>query len=176
MRVMSGSLKGRQVEVPPGEIRPIMDKMRESLFMILGDLAGRSFLDLFAGSAVVALEAYSRGARPVFCVEKDPGKRRTIRKNIADLDPPVQLRLEPVERFVLRNKDPFDVIYLDPPFSYRFRRDLLRKLARSGCIHEKSVVAIHVPKSDPLPEQIDSLEIHDQRRFGGSLLYFLWKR
>ena len=52
-----------------------MDRMRESLFSILGDLSGRSFLDLFSGSGLVGLEAASRGADPVDLVEKDPGKK-----------------------------------------------------------------------------------------------------
>ncbi|MFW6253274.1 MAG: RsmD family RNA methyltransferase, partial [bacterium] len=62
MRITGGSLRGRVVKVPPGEIRPTMDRMRESMFSILGPLHGRSFLDLFGGSGIVALEAVSRGA------------------------------------------------------------------------------------------------------------------
>ena len=171
MRVMHGTLQGRTVTVPPGEIRPIMDRMREALFALLGDLEDHSFLDLFTGSGIVALEAYSRGARPVACVEKDRGKRRVLSRNLAGLDPEISLFLEPVERFVLRDRRVWDVVYLDPPFPYRFRRDLLQKLARSRLLGPESRVLIHVPKSDPLPERIGSLQQTDQRRFGGSLLY-----
>jgi 16S rRNA G966 N2-methylase RsmD len=59
-----------------------MDRMRESMFSILGSLEGQSFLDLFAGSGVVALEALSRGAIKALLVEKDPGKRKTIMENL----------------------------------------------------------------------------------------------
>ncbi|HOX18306.1 MAG TPA: RsmD family RNA methyltransferase, partial [Spirochaetales bacterium] len=69
MRVTGGSLAGRTLKVPKGplDIRPAMDRMRESVFAVLGDLSGMSFLDLFAGSGVLGLEAASRGASRVVC-------------------------------------------------------------------------------------------------------------
>ncbi len=71
MRITGGTIRGRRVVCPPGVIRPAMDRMRESMFSILGPLDGFSFLDLFTGSGLVGLEAWSRGARPVVLVEKD---------------------------------------------------------------------------------------------------------
>ena len=64
MRITGGTLCGRRIEMPDGIIRPAMDRMRESVFAILGDLSGRSFLDIFSGSGIIALEAASRGADP----------------------------------------------------------------------------------------------------------------
>ncbi|MDR1655608.1 MAG: RsmD family RNA methyltransferase, partial [Treponema sp.] len=55
MRITGGTLKGRQVCIPPGVIRPSMDRMRESVFAVLGDLSGLSFLDLFSGTGIIAL-------------------------------------------------------------------------------------------------------------------------
>ena len=63
---------------PPGIIRPAMDRMRESMFAVLGPLERESFLDLFSGSGLVGLEAWSRGARPVVLVEKDRGKPQRL--------------------------------------------------------------------------------------------------
>jgi 16S rRNA (guanine966-N2)-methyltransferase len=67
MRITGGKYRGRIVEVPKGtlEIRPAMDRMRESVFAVLGDLSGLSFLDLFSGSGIIAMEAASRGAYPL---------------------------------------------------------------------------------------------------------------
>src|SRR6185312_11745762 len=67
MRIIGGSLRGRRIEAPRGfQVRPSSDRLRETLFNILGPgVAGRAFLDAFAGSGAVGLEAYSRGARPV---------------------------------------------------------------------------------------------------------------
>ena len=62
MRITGGILRGRQVKIPAGTIRPAMDRVRESVFSALGDLTGLSFLDFFSGSGIIALEAASRGA------------------------------------------------------------------------------------------------------------------
>jgi len=170
MRITGGSLTGRTVLCPPGTIRPAMDRMRESLFAQLGDLADRSFLDLFSGSGLVAIEAYSRGAYPLVLVEKDPGKRAVIRKNLDGLDPAPRLLIQPVERFIARNRQPFDMVYLDPPFPYRFKDDLLRRLAASRTVHEGSVVMIHAPRSETLAESYGAFRLDRRREYGGSLL------
>ena len=71
MRITGGELKGRIIKCPDGIIRPAMDRMRESVFAVLGPLNGASFLDLFSGSGTIAIEAVSRGASSVELVEKD---------------------------------------------------------------------------------------------------------
>ena len=83
MRITGGKYCRRNVVCPPGVIRPAMDRMRESLFSILGDLTGCSFLDLFSGSGCVAIEAASRGASQIHLVEMDRGKKATIEKNLS---------------------------------------------------------------------------------------------
>ena len=76
MRVTGGRYRGRTIKCPKGVIRPAMDRMRESLFNILGNISGESFLDLFSGSGAVGIDAASRGAEPVLLVEKDRGSAR----------------------------------------------------------------------------------------------------
>ena len=71
MRITGGKLKGRIIKCPDGVIRPAMDRMRESVFQIIGDLSGKSWLDLFSGSGTIAIEAVSRGASDVELCEKD---------------------------------------------------------------------------------------------------------
>ena len=78
MRITGGKLKGRIIECPDGIIRPAMDRMRESVFSILGDLTGKSWLDLFSGSGTIAIEAASRGANPIELCEKDKIKVNTL--------------------------------------------------------------------------------------------------
>lgn len=170
MRITGGSLTGRTVICPPGTIRPAMDRMRESLFAQLGNLVGMSFLDLFSGSGLVAIEAYSRGAFPLILVEKDPGKREVILKNLEGLDPVPRLLIQPVERFIARNRQAFDIVYLDPPFPYRFKDDLLRRLSVSRAVHERTTILIHAPRSENLAESYGSFRIDRRREYGGSLL------
>lgn len=173
MRISGGELRGRRVICPPGVIRPAMDRMRESMFSIIGSLEGLSFLDLFSGSGLVGLEAWSRGARPVVLVERDRGKRRDILQNLDGLHPVPVLRLEPVERFVARNRTTFDIVYLDPPFSYPHKLDLLRRLSRSATLAPGSRVLIHAPTRENLAVSTSGLDEEDQRAYGGSTVYFL---
>ena len=173
MRVSGGALKGRRVELPPGVTRPPMERMRISMFAILGTLEGMSFLDLFSGSGLVAIEAWSRGARPVVLVERERTKRATIARNIAALAPPPLVHTEPVERFIARTRRSFDLVYLDPPFAYPHRHDLLRRLGGSAAIHAQTRIVLHAPRDEPLSLDTTGLVQTDRREYGGSVLLFL---
>ncbi len=177
MRITGGELTGRIVRMPEGDlkIRPAMDRMRESVFAVLGDLSGLSFLDLFAGSGILGLEAASRGAGPVVCVEKDRKKFPVLLQNATISKPPLFCRAMPAETFILRNKTAFDVAFLDPPFDYRFKLQLLERLERSASIHGESVVLIHFPSEDHLPEIVGGLVGYDMRNFGRSIVRFYRK-
>ena len=91
MRITGGIYRGRRNISPPGEIRPAMDRLRESLFNSLGNISGTPFLDLFSGSGLVGIEAASRGCEPVHLVELDRGKRETILKNIEFVESTIKL-------------------------------------------------------------------------------------
>jgi 16S rRNA (guanine966-N2)-methyltransferase len=145
-----------------------MDRMRESIFAVLGDLSGLSFLDLFSGSGIIGLEAASRGAFPVTCVEKDPGKFPLLLKNVSIAAERIECKSMPVERFILRNRTSYSIVFLDPPFPYRFRADLLSKLGSGPSATPGGLVLIHYPAEDSLPDTIDSLVLEDEREFGRS--------
>jgi len=172
MRVTGGTLCGRRVEVPEGVIRPAMDRMRESVFAILGDLSGQSFLDLFSGSGIVALEASSRGADPVEAVEMDPLKRQTIIRNVSIAARRIDCRFMAVELYVKRAKKPFDLVFCDPPFPYRFKRELVESIASSSLMKEGSRVLIHRPREDAMPEELGALKLKDRREYGRSIVDF----
>ncbi len=177
MRITGGKYGGRIVDVPKGslEIRPAMDRMRESVFAVLGDLTGLSFLDLFSGSGVIALEAASRGASPVACVEKDADKFKLLLHNVSIADDRIECKSMPVERFLLRNKKSFSIVFLDPPFPYRFRLDLLTSLAQGPTAAPGGLVLVHFPAEDSLPETTGDLTLEDEREFGRSRVRFYRK-
>jgi 16S rRNA (guanine966-N2)-methyltransferase len=177
MRVTGGKYRGRVVEVPKGglEIRPAMDRMRESVFAALGDLAGLSFLDLFSGSGVIALEAASRGAIPVACVEKDPAKFAVLLRNASIASERIDCRSMPVERFILRNKASYSIVFCDPPFPYRYRAQLLASLASFPSAAPGGLVLMHFPREDPLPDSMPSLGLEDEREYGRSIVRFYRK-
>ena len=129
MRITGGKLKGRVTETPYGKmaIRPAMDKMRESVFNIIGfSLEGKSFLDLFSGSGTIALEAVSHGASAVTLCEMDKSKAKIILKNVKmaeEVGVRINCRFMSVELFLKRCKEKFDYIFLDPPFPYKLDDD-----------------------------------------------------
>jgi len=178
MRITGGKYRGRTVDIPKGnlEIRPAMDRMRESVFAVLGDLSGRSFLDLFAGSGILALEAASRGASPVSCVEKDPGKFAVLVRNVSFAEERIECRSMPVERFLLRNKTGYSIVFCDPPFPYKYRRELLVSLSEGPTLAPEGIALIHYPAEDTLPDMVGSLVAEDEREFGRSRVRFYKKK
>jgi len=89
MRISGGEMCGRKLKVPPGDnVRPTQDRVREALFsMVMTAIPDAVFIDLFVGSGAVGLEAYSRGARSVTWVERDPRNVAVLKENVAALMP-----------------------------------------------------------------------------------------
>jgi len=180
MRITGGRYRGRTVKCPPGVIRPAMDRMRESMFSILGNLDDMTFLDLFAGSGVVALEALSRGAVRALLVEKDGGKRKTIMENlqIAAEDGTfneygsIKLLIRPVERVLRPGMERFDIVHLDPPFPMKNKERLLSLADKASQPAAGGTLMIHYPSEDRLPETSGALRLYDKRTYGRSHLAF----
>ncbi len=170
MRITGGKYLGRTVEVAKGglDIRPAMDRMRESIFGVLGDLTGLGFLDLFAGSGVIALEAASRGASPVVCVEKDKAKFPMLIRNASIAEERIECKSTSAELFLARNKQVFPLVFCDPPFPYRYRAELLSSLSERPTSAPGGLVLIHFPVEDRLLERYGSLRLEDERIYGRS--------
>lgn len=172
MRITGGILKGRKISCPEGIIRPAMDKMKESVFSILGNIDSHSFLDLFSGSASIALEASSRGADPVYLVEKDSQKFSTIKENIKIAPKPIFYKFMSAELFLKRNKEQFDIVFCDPPFPYKFHKELIALCSDYKTIKSDGLLIIHRPSEVNIPEKIGNLTRNDQRKFGRSIVDF----
>lgn len=124
-RIIAGTAGGRRLSTPRGDAtRPTSDRVREAVFSAiehdLGSLAGLRFLDLFAGSGAVGLEAVSRGAVGAVLVEHDRRAAGVIRHNIATLEVPTATLLSGRVERLLTSGPPqgtmFDVAFLDPPY------------------------------------------------------------
>ena len=125
MRVIAGSLRGRVLAAPAGlETRPTADRLRETLFNVLTQgardrVAGAGFLDLYAGSGAVGIEAASRGAGPVVFVEQGAAALAVLRKNLDGLGlkgAGIRVEKRGVGRFLREAKGEFGVVFLDPPY------------------------------------------------------------
>lgn len=178
LRVTGGRYRGRVVEVPRGdfEIRPAMDRMRESLFSILGDLSGASFLDLFSGSGIIGIEAASRGASPVVCVERDRAKLSTLIRNVSIADERIDCHCVPVERFLQRCDRRFSVIFCDPPFPYEYKAALVESIAARGLLEDGGRLLMHYPSENALPDAAGDVYMEDEREYGRSVVRFYRRR
>jgi 16S rRNA (guanine(966)-N(2))-methyltransferase RsmD len=172
MRITGGTLGGRLVKVPGGIIRPAMDRMRESVFARLGDLSGLSFLDLFSGSGVIALEAASRGAGYIEAVEMDMLKRKTLLENVQISPVRINCHFMAVELYVKRAKRPFDLIFCDPPFPYKFRQQLLEALSLSNLMIPGSRLLLHRPRNDKPEATPACLTREEPSGYGRSIVDF----
>ena len=120
MRIPGGIHRGRVLKVPDGlEVRPTQDRVREALFNILmHDIAGARFLDVFAGSGAVGLEAMSRGASSVVFVERNPRHIAYIKANSAMLKlAPEIIQADAYQFLAGYSGAPFDIVYADPPYA-----------------------------------------------------------
>jgi len=177
VRITGGALSGRNVSVPQGssDIRPSMDKMRESIFSCLGDIEGLSFLDIFSGSGIIALEASSRGASVIEAVEHDKLKRKILLDNVSMSPVRIKCCFIPAELYVKRAKNrltPFNIIFLDPPFPYKFKWELVADIASSNLVSNGTKILIHRPRPDYLKTEINNLKKTDSRQYGRSVVDF----
>jgi len=122
MRIIGGWLGSRRLQAPPGQAtRPSSDRLRETLFNVLAPrIEGAAFLDLYAGSGAVGIEAVSRGAARVVVVERAAAALKVLRANLAQLgiEKEVEIYAGTVNAFLRRGMGGagFDVVFLDPPY------------------------------------------------------------
>lgn len=180
MHIMGGKYKGRAIHMPKG-IRPTQDKVRKALFDILGDIKGLSFLELFAGSGIVAIEALSQGAKEVVFVERDKRCLKTIKENIL-LVGSLGLDVELLGRNVFiaikqlkQRKEKFDIIFLDPPYYRDLAKKTLQALSQYDILAPNGFVIIQHFKRDNLPDASGVLTLFKQARYGDTLLSFYRK-
>ena len=176
MRITGGNLKGRTIKCPDGVIRPAMDRMRESVFAILGDLAGKSWLDLFSGSGTIAIEAVSRGATHVELCEKDKIKVKTVLDNVSITEKEMGVKINchfmAVELFLKRCKGKFDYIFFDPPFPYKFHEQLVEEAGQRELLNQGGFIMVPRPEEHFMPAEIGNLKRVDQRIYGRSIVDF----
>jgi len=159
MRIIAGKLRGKRLKAPQGlEIRPTSDRLRETLFSVLGTCVAESaFLDAFAGTGAVGLEAISRGARQVVFVESEIQAARLIRENLQVCGVTAGYRLicEPIFtalRLLGRERYCADLIFMDPPYHWEPYRDLLDLVFQKAIAQPGSQVVVEHNRRVHLPE------------------------
>lgn len=172
MRITGGKYRSRIVKCPPGVIRPAMDRMRESMFSILGDIRDLSFLDVFSGSGVIGLEAASRGCTDIELVEKDRGKKKVVMENLSIAQEKIKINFVDAEIFLSKAIKSYDIIHLDPPFPLGNKLKFLKLIEENELLNINGTLMMHYPDEENYPETIGSLRQYDLRKYGRSQLIF----
>lgn len=175
MRVIAGVARGVPLVAPRGTAtRPITDRVKETLFAILGDrIIDARVLDLYAGSGAIGIEALSRGAASADLVERDRAAITAIRANLerTHLDGAARVHNLDVARFLARADGvTWDLAFLDPPYETRAMVAPLQALLPS-LAPGASVVIKHFWRMEP--PDVEGLVMVRQRRFGESMLTFM---
>lgn len=180
-RIIGGAAGGRRLRTPTGErTRPTSDRVREAMFSAidsaLGSLNGLRFLDLYAGSGAVGLEARSRGAGVVTLVEQDRRTASVLRENVRALSlPGVEVTVGAVARTLAQPpRAPYDVVFLDPPYALA-APDLLadlRALVDHGWLAHGALVVVERSSRDPALRWPDGLVGERSRKYGETTLWY----
>jgi len=159
MRIIAGRFRGRRLKGPEGlDLRPTSDRLRETLFDILGPgVDGSIVLDVFAGTGGIGLEAISRGARQVVFVESNKEAVRLIRSNISLCGVSSDYRILQGDAFSMlrslaRERFTADIVFLDPPYDWGPYRDLIEILFRIGLARTGARVVVEHHRKSALPD------------------------
>ena len=181
LRVISGTARGRRLRSVPGNItRPITDRAKEALFNILGpDLVGAGFLDLFAGTGAVGIEALSRGAGYARFIDNHHQAINTIQANLQTTTLQVHAQVQRLDAFVLLAREPdcaFEYIFIAPPqYKELWRRALLDLDTNSGWLANDGWVIVQIHPVEYTELQLTNLVKFDERRYG-SVLFLFYER
>lgn len=177
MRIIAGKFRGRKLACPKLVTRPTLDRVREALFSILGDLSDAKVVDFYAGSGALGLEALSRGASHVTLVEGDRQAAQVIRKNVEGwgIDGAYRVLECAVERSrgPLAAAAPIDLVLADPPWKISSDAAVVVPQVLKGLLAPSAIVVLGHASRDVLEVEADSgLERYDRRTWGDSALSF----
>lgn len=184
MRIIAGVAKGRSLSSVAGATRPTSDRAREAIFSTLtsefGDFLGLQILDLFAGSGAMGLEALSRGASLVHCVEKDDAAAKTISTNASLVQ-----KAQPVGVFHLFHmsaqkfvegtpQNQYHFIYIDPPYDFSDSEisTILEKLHENNFFKDDAVIAIERASKTKQPVWPQGYEPSRTKVYGQASIYY----
>ena len=167
MIITAGIYKGRKIDSPDEKItRPTLSKVRmgvfNTLYSIIGDFEGKSFLDVFGGSGIMGLEALSRGFDMVKVFEKNPKVAQILKKNYQTVGLKPDLTIGDSTKLILKTDEIFDVVYIDPPYMSGIYEDILSKVKGNIIIVEHSETI-----------EFDGYEVLKQKNYGGKIVSFL---
>lgn len=180
--MIAGKARGHRLRSVPGDsTRPITDRAKESLFNIIGaDIQGALFLDLFAGTGSVGIEALSRGASTACFNDQSRQAVETIRANLQATGLAAQAEVLRMDAFALLDQEPeraYDYVFIAPPqYKGLWVRALTRLDARSGWMAEDAWVIVQIHPVEYQEVELEHLQVFDRRQYGSVLFIFYERR
>ena len=167
MRVITGLAKGRRLDTLNGtDVRPTTDMVKEAIFSAIQfDIEGRAFLDLFAGSGQIGIEAISRGAKSATFIDSNPDAIAVIKSNLSKTgftDKASVIRGE-YNSFLVSTKEKFDVAFLDPPYRLNILDKALNAVTR--VMNNHGIIICEHPTDVSVPEVLNGFRLDRQRKY-----------
>ena len=171
IRIIAGTLKGRRLETPDWEgLRPTSDRLRETLFNVLGpSIEGSRVIDAYAGTGAVGIEALSRGAERCDFVERDAANVAVIRDNLkaTGLADSAKVHRLTVERAAGRLEGPYTLVLADPPYDDADAFAALATIAASGAVEpDATTLVFELSSREEAPGTLGPLRLAWKRRYG----------
>lgn len=168
MRVITGEARGRRLETPQGyDVRPTTEKVKEAIFSsIQFDIQGRVFLDLFAGSGQMGIEALSRGAQSAIFIDSSAKAVSVVRKNLDSAgfyDRAEVLHTDSINYLKLMQK-PFDIVFMDPPYGTGLLQEALPLAAQK--IKKTGIIIAENSENEKILQNYGEFMLDRQRRYG----------
>lgn len=179
MRVITGTAKGRKLKSPKGmETRPTSDRIKEALFNIIGPrVIDVNFLDLYAGTGAIGIEALSRGALKAVFVEKNPNTVKIVRENLrlTGLLEKAEILTHDADRainLISAKGEKFELIFIDPPYLKDLEKVSLEMIESKFLLAPGGLVITESSKLDKMPHEVGQLKMFRQEKYGDTVLTF----
>ena len=178
MRIIGGDAKGRRLSLPKGcRIRPTSDRIKEALFNLIHPILGKSFLDLYAGSGNVGLEALSRGATKAVFIERNPALINVIGENLHECGFSGRYEILALDvrqgiRLLENKQEVFDILFADPPYEKGLIEDTIRLIGKSSLVSQDGLTVMQHSIREEIID-LGPFELFDQRRYSDTILSFL---
>ena len=168
MRVITGTAKGRKLETLRGEdVRPTTDRIKEAIFSIVHfSIEGRKFLDLYAGSGQMGIEALSRGAKESVFVDFSRESIQIIKTNLKNTKLEENARVINMDsnNFIETSNEKYDIVFLDPPYGKGILQNMLPKITK--IMNKSGIIICENPQNEELDQEINDFTLDRFYRYG----------
>lgn len=175
MRVISGKVRGLALKTIEGNsTRPTRDMVREALFsIIVNHVPGSNFLDLFAGSGAIGIEALSRGAKYSMFIDKNPECIKIIKENLkkANFIEQAEVCLIDYKKAISKlDENMYDIIYIDPPYNKKMGIDAINMISEKNVLTNDGIIVLETDTDEPVPDTVGQYEKFNYKRYGRNIL------